>query len=207
MSKYNRSPDEIKILPGAVVIVGKTEKEAQEKFRAVQGCMTEEEGRSMLAHYIPGFDFFNFPLDEPISKDMQVAASKMRILLQRGDRTPTMRDIFNTVAWPPGNLTLVGSPGQIADTMEKWVNENGADGFNIMPHYFPGGFEDFVNMVVPELQSRGIFRTEYEGGTLRENLGLSRPPNRHATRRKKFLPLGVGMPASQGQNRPMKEPI
>ena len=70
--------------------------------------------------------------------------------------------------------------------MEKWLNENGADGFNIMPHYIPGGFEDFVDLVVPELQGRGLFRTEYEGTTLRENLGLPRPANRHAARRKKL---------------------
>jgi FMN-dependent oxidoreductase (nitrilotriacetate monooxygenase family) len=191
LAKYNRTPDQIKILPGAVVIVGKTEKEAREKFRAVQDCMTEEEGRAMLAHYIPGIDFLSLSLDEPIPKELEIAARKFRILLDRGGKTPTLREIFNSISTVIGNLTLIGSPGQIADTMETWLNEDGADGFNITPHYLPGGLEDFVDLVVPELQSRGLFRTEYEGTTLRENLGLPRPPNRHIVRRQNLTAPGA----------------
>jgi alkanesulfonate monooxygenase SsuD/methylene tetrahydromethanopterin reductase-like flavin-dependent oxidoreductase (luciferase family) len=73
---------------------------------------------------------------------------------------------------------LVGTPASIADEMEVWLMEKGSDGFNIMFPYLPAGLDDFVDKVVPELQRRGIFRTEYEGRTLRENLGLPRPANR-----------------------------
>jgi alkanesulfonate monooxygenase len=72
---------------------------------------------------------------------------------------------------------VVGTPEQIADQMEIWFRNGGADGFNVMPPYLPGGLEEFVDHVIPELQRRGLFRTEYEGRTLRENLGLQRPVN------------------------------
>jgi len=78
----------------------------------------------------------------------------------------------------PGGLAFVGTPATIADGMQRWLEEAGCDGFNIMFPYLPGGLDNFVDKVVPELQARGLFRTEYEGVTLRENLGLHRPPNR-----------------------------
>ena len=77
-----------------------------------------------------------------------------------------------------GHVVVAGSPTQIADEIERWFTEGAADGFNIMPPTLPGGLEDFVDLVVPELQRRKLFRTEYEGRTLRENLGLPRPANR-----------------------------
>ncbi|TGW06443.1 LLM class flavin-dependent oxidoreductase, partial [Mesorhizobium sp. M2D.F.Ca.ET.145.01.1.1] len=75
-------------------------------------------------------------------------------------------------------LAFVGTPGTIADDMEEWLVAEGSDGFNVMFPYLPAGLDDFVGKVVPELQRRGIFRQQYEGSTLRENLGLKRPPNR-----------------------------
>ena len=77
-----------------------------------------------------------------------------------------------------GGLGMLGTPAMIADQMEEWLTTNACDGFNVMFPYLPGGLDDFVNLVVPELQQRGLFRTEYEGRTLRENLGLPRPENR-----------------------------
>ena len=77
-----------------------------------------------------------------------------------------------------GGLSFVGTPALIADQMEEWLTSEGSDGFNIMFPYLPAGLDDFVDKVVPELQKRGIFRREYEGRTLRENLGLPRPKNR-----------------------------
>jgi alkanesulfonate monooxygenase len=77
-----------------------------------------------------------------------------------------------------GGLSFVGTPVSIADEMEAWLVGEGSDGFNIMFPYLPGGLDDFVEKLVPELQRRGIFRRQYEGATLRENLGLPRPKNR-----------------------------
>jgi alkanesulfonate monooxygenase len=79
-----------------------------------------------------------------------------------------------------GQRTVIGTPSQIADDMAAWFLQRGVDGFLIHPSHLPGGLDDFTTEVVPELQSRGLFRTDYEGETLRENLGLPRPPNRHA---------------------------
>ncbi len=183
MAKHGRTADQLKILPGLVAVVGKTEKDAREKFRAVQDCLTEKEGRSILTHLLPGIDLSGVALDEPIPDTLEIAqaAKRFRIFLSRDGRRLTVREAIDYVSAGIGHLALIGSPGQIADEMVKWVNENGADGFNLMPHFIPDGVEDFVNLVVPELQDRGAFRTVYEGGTLRERLGLARPRNQHYT--------------------------
>ena len=181
MAKYGRSPDQMKILLEMMPIVGRTEKKAHEKFRAVQDHLTEAEGRSVLAHFIPGIDFSKYPLDEPLpdTHELNQAAKRFRIFLEKDGRRMTMREMLDLVGAGLGALTLIGSPTQIADTMEKWLLENGTDGWNMVFQHLPGGLDDFVDMVVPELQRRGVFRTEY-GASLRENLGLSRPPNRFA---------------------------
>jgi alkanesulfonate monooxygenase SsuD/methylene tetrahydromethanopterin reductase-like flavin-dependent oxidoreductase (luciferase family) len=94
----------------------------------------------------------------------------------------TMRQIAQVVAGARAKLVMVGTPKQLADQMEQWYVEEAADGFNIMPPYLPGALNDFVELVIPELQSRGLFRTEYTGRTLREHLGLPRPASRYANR-------------------------
>jgi alkanesulfonate monooxygenase len=181
MEKFGRTPDQLKILPGLVAVVGRTEKEARDKFREVQDCLTEKEGRGLIAQRLPGFDFSKIPLDEPLprSDEIEQAAKKGRFFLERDGRRLTLRELIDYVSAGIGHLTLVGSPGQIAATLSTWFREHGADGFNLMPHYLPGGLDDFVDLVVPELQTRGVFRADYEGITLRENLGLARPPNLH----------------------------
>jgi alkanesulfonate monooxygenase SsuD/methylene tetrahydromethanopterin reductase-like flavin-dependent oxidoreductase (luciferase family) len=178
MSKYGRTPDQLKFLPGLSSVVGRTEKEAREKFRATQDLLTEDEMRHMISHVIPGIDFSNFELDEPVPSDPAIdkAAKKFRIFLELDGRRLTVREVADYVSTGIGHLKLIGSPGQIADTMVQWFDENGADGFNVM-----GNLEDFVEYVVPELQDRGVFRTEYEFETLRENLGLARPESVWAT--------------------------
>jgi alkanesulfonate monooxygenase len=94
----------------------------------------------------------------------------------------TMRQIAQVVAGARAKLVAVGTPKQIVDMMEEWYVEEACDGFNVMPPYLPGGLNDFVELVIPEMQRRGLFRTEYTGRTLREHLGLPRPPSRYATR-------------------------
>ena len=94
----------------------------------------------------------------------------------------TIRQIYQRFAAARGQRTLIGSPSDIADDMEEWFRGHGVDGFLFHPSHLPGGLDDFVELVIPELQRRGLFRTEYTGRTLRENLGLPRPPSRYATR-------------------------
>ena len=90
----------------------------------------------------------------------------------------TLRDLYNLTAAARGHWVLCGSPKTIADALEEWFVSGRADGFMIQPAYFPGGFDDFVEQVVPMLQQRGLFRTEYRGKTLRDHLGVPRPANR-----------------------------
>ena len=92
-----------------------------------------------------------------------------------------MRELYQRFASSRGHSSIVGTPADVADFMENWVATGACDGFNVLPAYYPGGLNDFVDLVVPELQRRGIYRTAYEGTTLRENLGLPRPLSRHAT--------------------------
>ncbi len=95
----------------------------------------------------------------------------------------SIRQLYQWVASARGHFTIVGTPVQIADTLQQWFENEAADGFNILPPWLPTGLNDFVDLVIPELQRRGLFRTAYEGRTLRENLGLPFPINRYAANR------------------------
>ena len=182
LAKYGRTPDQLRVMPEMRAVVGKTEKEAREKLRAIQDCLTEEEGRATLQHYIPGIDFSDFKIDEPIPDlpHINQAASRFRVFLTKDDRRLTLREMIETGF---GSWTLVGTPGQVADAMIEWFHGGAADGFNFSPHCLPSGLTDFVDLVIPELQERGVFRTSYEGGTLREIMGLNRPANKHTVAR------------------------
>jgi alkanesulfonate monooxygenase SsuD/methylene tetrahydromethanopterin reductase-like flavin-dependent oxidoreductase (luciferase family) len=95
----------------------------------------------------------------------------------------TIRELYERYAGSRGSYSIVGTAEQIADQMEEWLTTEAADGFIIQASYLPGGFEDFIELVMPELRRRGLFRTEYAGHTLREHLGLRRPENRYARQR------------------------
>ena len=98
-----------------------------------------------------------------------------RVLYETARReNMTLRDLYNLTAAARGHWVLTGTPRHIADKLEEWFADGAADGFNILPPYFPGAFADFVDLVVPELQRRGLFRHEYEGSTLRDHFGLAR---------------------------------
>jgi len=97
------------------------------------------------------------------------------VLYERARRENiTLRDLYNLTAAARGHWVVCGTPETIADTLEEWFVESAADGYNVLPPYFPGAFDDFVDLVVPELQRRGLFRRDYEGTTLRDHFGLRR---------------------------------
>jgi alkanesulfonate monooxygenase SsuD/methylene tetrahydromethanopterin reductase-like flavin-dependent oxidoreductase (luciferase family) len=127
---------------------------------------------------MPDIDLSRIPLDEPL-RDLPPTEgnqSRRQVVLDMARRDNlTLRQVARRMAGGRGHPSLCGTPVQIADQMQAWLEAGAADGFNIMPPMFPAMFDDFARMVVPELQRRGIFRTEYEGATLRENLGLRRP--------------------------------
>jgi alkanesulfonate monooxygenase SsuD/methylene tetrahydromethanopterin reductase-like flavin-dependent oxidoreductase (luciferase family) len=129
----------------------------------------------MLGHDVSGFD-----PDGPLPEIPETNASKSsreRVIEWAARDQLTIRQLAQRVGGYSG-LEMIGTAAMIADQMEQWLVEAGSDGFNVMFPYLPGGLDDFVDTVVPELQARGIFRREYEGVTLRENLGLPRPQNR-----------------------------
>lgn len=174
-----RDPDHVKILPGALVVVGDSEAEAREKRALLDSLVHYDSGIASLSISL-GHDASTFDPDGPLPPVPETNQSKSgqdRVLKLARDENLTVRQLAGRFGGYAGHA-IVGTPAAIADEMETWLMENGTDGFNIMFPYLPAGLDDFVDKVVPELQKRGIFRTAYEGGTLRENLGLPRPENR-----------------------------
>ncbi|MER8813486.1 LLM class flavin-dependent oxidoreductase [Mesorhizobium sp. M0965] len=181
LGNYGRSEDDLKVLPGIFPVVGRTEAEAQEKFEQLQDLIQPEVGLGLVSALAGGFDLSSYPLDGPVPDLPETNAGKSRqalvIDLARRENL-TIRQLYLRIAGARGHWQVVGTPQQIADTMEERFENYGADGFNIMAPIMPGGLKDFIELVVPELRRRGLFRQEYEGRTLRDNLGLKRPANR-----------------------------
>jgi FMN-dependent oxidoreductase (nitrilotriacetate monooxygenase family) len=179
MAAIGRAPDHLKILPGALVVVGDTLAEAQAKKARLDSLVHPDSGLASLSIAL-GHDASAFDLDGPLPEIPESNASKSGrerfVSLARRDNL-TVRQLAE-IAGSFGGLSIVGTPATIADQMEAWLTGEACDGFNVMFPYVPGGLDDFVDKVVPELQRRGLFRREYQGATLRENLGLPRPENR-----------------------------
>ena len=184
LPKYGRHADDLKILPALRPVVGRTSAEARAKFDQLQQLLDPLVGLARLSQTFG--DLSGYPIDGPVPLDKLGPAELRSIsaqLLARVQRqNPTIRQLYQEVAGM-GGFCLIGTAGYIADVMQEWFANEACDGFNITPTHLPGGCEDFVEMVTPELQRRGLFRSEYQGRTLRENLGLRRPANRYAARR------------------------
>jgi alkanesulfonate monooxygenase len=179
MAKIGRSPDLMKILPGAFVVVGKTEAEAKAKRARLDSLVHYESAIASLSIAI-GHDASLFDPDGPLPPLPESNASKsgqQRVIELAARENLTVRQLAQRLGGYAG-LSFVGTPQFVADEMQNWLESEGSDGFNVMFPFVPEGLYDFVDLVVPELQKRGIFRREYEGRTLRENLGLPRPSNR-----------------------------
>ena len=167
-------------MPGLVTYVGSTEAEALAKQREYDELLPSDTSLKQLSLFI-NQDCSDWELDAPVPKLPPLdsfSGPKGRystILRIIETEKPTLRQLLGRLAAGGGHCTMVGTPEQIADKMEHWVNNQGADGFNLMPPSLPHSIEDFVEYVVPELQRRGSFRREYEGNTLRSHLGLQRP--------------------------------
>jgi FMN-dependent oxidoreductase (nitrilotriacetate monooxygenase family) len=179
-----RQPDDVKVLPGAFVVVGDTLAEARAIKARLDSLVHPDSGLATLAVTL-GCDVSGFDLDAPLPEipDSNASKSQREKLIAMATREKmTVRQLAQYVGGSFGTLEIVGTPRTIADEMEEWLANGGSDGFNVMFPYLPGGLDDFVDKVVPELQRRGLFQREYAGCTLRENLGLGRPPNRHFER-------------------------
>jgi alkanesulfonate monooxygenase SsuD/methylene tetrahydromethanopterin reductase-like flavin-dependent oxidoreductase (luciferase family) len=179
MDKLGRPRDHMKILPGCLVVVGKSDEEAREKRARLDSLVHYDSAIASLSIAL-GHDASAFDPDAPLPEIPESNASKSgreRAIALAKRENLTVRQLAQRLGGFSG-LAMVGTPKTIADQMQQWLEEEASDGFNIMFPYLPAGLDDFVDEVVPELQRRGIFRTEYEGKTLRENLGLPRPENR-----------------------------
>jgi alkanesulfonate monooxygenase SsuD/methylene tetrahydromethanopterin reductase-like flavin-dependent oxidoreductase (luciferase family) len=177
--KAGRDPEGLKILPGAFVVVGDSDDEAREKRFKLDSLVHYESAIASLSIAL-GADASKFDPDGPlpeIPETNQSKSGRARAVALAKRENLTVRQLAQRLGGYAG-LAFVGSAKTVADQMEQWFAERGCDGFNIMFPYLPEGLEDFVTKVTPELQKRGIFRREYEGPTLRDNLGLKRPENR-----------------------------
>ncbi len=182
---HGRNPDDVKIMPGIFPIIGATQAEAEDKFARLQNLVDPVVGVALLSGMI-GHDLSGYPVDGPLPDLGETNGGKSRRqllvdLAQRGNLT--IRDLYLRICGARGHQQVVGTPRSIADQLHEWFENGSADGFNIMSPWLPGGLIEFIDGVVPELRRRGLFRTEYEGTTLRDHLGLRVPQHRSVAQR------------------------
>ena len=176
--KAGRNPDHLKILPAALVIVGESVQEAQDIRAKLDSLVHYDSGLASLSIAL-GHDASKFDPDEPLPDVPESNASKtsrQNVIDLARSTGMTVRQLAQRLGGYSG-LAFVGTRQTIADEMQQWLEERGSDGFTVNFPYLPGGLDKVCEQLVPELQRRGIFRTEYEGSTLREHLGLPRPDN------------------------------
>jgi FMN-dependent oxidoreductase (nitrilotriacetate monooxygenase family) len=182
LEKFGREPEELRVLPGCTVYIGATESEAEELFDELQSLITPALGTAYLSELMYT-DLTKNSVDDKLPLDRPdvsgVASFRDTILDMAAAEELTIRQTYERVVPSVGHLIFKGNPTQIADQIEWWYNSGACDGFNVIPAVKPRCLVDFIRLVVPELQRRGIFRTHYEGTTLRENLGLRVPASRY----------------------------
>ncbi len=178
LTAAGRDAEAVKVLPGFFPVVGRTRTEAEDQMAELQKLLHPDVGLSLLSFLTGGFDFSKFDVDGPLPAlpDTDVGKARLKVIADLAKRENlTIRQLYERIAVSRGHHMIVGSYSEVADRMQEWFEGRGADGFNVMPPTFPAGFRAFTELVVPELQRRGLFRTEYSGTTLREHLGLARP--------------------------------
>ena len=167
-----RDPAHVRILPDVFAVVGRSEAEARERFEQLQPSLDGADGLALLARCLDA-NRRGYPLDGPLPPVQDAdPGGRLALVAPATYAQMTIREIYLRIAGSRGHWTLVGTPASIADELELWFRERGADGFNLVPPNLPDGLNDFVDLVVPELQRRGLFRTHYTGATLRDHLGL-----------------------------------
>ncbi|TSB47854.1 LLM class flavin-dependent oxidoreductase [Alkalicoccobacillus porphyridii] len=177
--EHGRDPSKVKILPGVIPIVALTEEEAWEKYNELQDLIVPEVGLELLSEYMGGFDFSQFDLDGPLPTELPEYngnQSRKQLIIDMAKREQlTVRQLYQKIAGGRGHRLIIGNPEQVADDLQLWFESGACDGFNLLFARYPGGLDDFVELVVPILQERGIFRKQYSGETLRDHLGLDVP--------------------------------
>ena len=184
-SAHGRGPDELRIFPGIMPIVAPTRAEAQAKYEELRDLVDDGIGLRGVARLCGGLDIYGFDPDGPLPPlpPSNAARARQEMIVTMGRRGMTIRQIGRVLGMSQAHRVLWGTPAMLADDMQEWLEAGACDGFNLLFAHYPKPLEEFVDLVVPELQRRGIFRTEYEGRTLRENLGVSRPEHPAAQER------------------------
>lgn len=178
VAAHGRDPHAAKVLPGLFPVVGRTQMEAEDRMAELQGLLHPAVGLSLLGFLTGGFDLSGYDVDGPFPEvgETDVGKARLKVIADLAHRENlSIRQLYERIAVSRGHHIVVGSAEQVADDMQQWFEQGGADGFNIMPPTFPQGFAAFNELVVPLLQQRGLFRSQYQGQTLREHLGLERP--------------------------------
>jgi FMN-dependent oxidoreductase (nitrilotriacetate monooxygenase family) len=178
-----RDPSQVIVLPGFSPIIGSTEAEARRFADELNGLSDPEVGRNRLSLRFGGHDFSHLPLDKPLvagdfpdPKTNEASRSRTEVIVGFvREQRPTLRQLLAKLAGARGHFVFEGTPEQLADLMEDWIGDGVADGFNLMPPVLPEMLDVFIAQVIPILQHRGLFRTQYEGETLRSHFGLARP--------------------------------
>ncbi len=185
LAKFNRSPSDLLLMPGIAVVVGRTEQDAKDQYRFLQSKIHPDVGLALIAAELGNADIGEVDPDKPFPIDRlpptggRTTIKNMRDVIE-ANQGITARQIWERFSGARGSFQVVGTAEQIADKLELWFKTNAADGFIIQPAVLPGGLDDFVELVVPELQARGLYRKDYKGAMLRDHLGLRRPVNRYA---------------------------
>lgn len=181
LAAYGRSRDALKIMPGVFIVVGQSQAEAEDTYAEFQELVEPQVGVALLGRMLGNFDLSAYPLDGPLPPLPLTDSgqrSRQQLLSELAEREQlNLGQLGRRIAGGRGHYSLIGTPAQIADQMQEWFENDAADGFNVLVPHLPGGLEDVARFVVPELQRRGLFRSEYQGRTLRDHLGLSRPHN------------------------------
>lgn len=181
-----RDPGTVKVLPGIVPFLGGTEAEARALEQEFTDLISPAYSLRQLSRMV-GVDLTDHALDAPLPplppvEEIQGNKSRYLLVKNLAEREQlTVRELIARLGGGRGHRTFAGTPEQVADEIQRWVEQGAADGFNIMPPYLPGGLADFTDQVVPILQARGLFRTDYDATTLRGHYGLGRPRNRFVT--------------------------
>ena len=179
-----RDPQSVKMLPMVYTVVGESRLQAEDREQVFLNDLVDPKASLALLSELMNYDFSGLELDDPITDELIASVSGIRGLVQNirqhiGGDTVTLADLAGHRATLLQGPRFVGTGTEVADQMEEWFAGDACDGFVIAATHTPGAYEDVVRMVVPELQRRGVFRDGYAGHTLRDNLGLERPPSTH----------------------------
>ncbi|MBO1076192.1 LLM class flavin-dependent oxidoreductase [Roseomonas marmotae] len=182
-AEHGRDPDHVKIMPGLMVVTAPTEEEAQAKYRSLEALVDDETAIALLSRLCGDLDIRSYPVDGPLPElpPSNAARARQEHLVAKARREKlTIRQVARYLGTSLGHHMVVGAPAKVADVMQEWLQGGACDGFMLLFPYYPKPLEDVVDHLVPELQRRGLFRTAYEGSTLRQHLGIPEPRNRYA---------------------------